>query len=160
MTDKKPDRPDRPISLRLPSALLDEISRRTQSAGNEGDREYLRSDVIRAALARYYETCRRHVATLGLAREELALVCDALNGVWLTADHDSGAAQLAVTWAGIADAIQLDGLAKKHKVSDADGLIARLQKLSYADTVALVDFVERFWADDEVANKTIHSEGG
>jgi Arc/MetJ-type ribon-helix-helix transcriptional regulator len=141
---------DRPISLRLPKSAYDEIARRVQPAGNDHDREYLRSDVIRAAIARYYECCRRHLAMLGLTREELALCCDALNGVWLTADADSGAAQLAVIWAGIADAIRLDGLAKKHGV-DSEKLLARLQAATYADLVALVDFVERFWANDSVA---------
>lgn len=145
---------DRPISLRFPKPLLDEVHRRVQPAGGEDDREYLRSDVIRAGLQRYYEVCRRHVAALGLSREELALCCDSLNGVWLTADTDSGASQLAVVWAGIADSIRLNGLAKKHGV-DGDKLIARLQSASYADLVALVDFVERFWADDPAAEAAV-----
>jgi len=142
---------DRPVSLRLPKTVLDEIARRVQPAGGDDDREYLRSDVIRAALQRYYETCRRHLKALGLSRRELALCCDALNGVWLTADTDSGAAQLAIVWAGIADAIKLEGLADKHGVTDPAALIAKLQQASYADLVALVDLVERFWADDPTA---------
>lgn len=92
--------------------------------------------------------CRRHIAALGLSREELALCCDALNGVWLDADTEHAAAHLAIVWAGIADAIQLGGLAHKHRVADPAALIAKLQASSYADLVALVDFVERFWADD------------
>lgn len=149
---------DRPISLRLPKSVLDELGRRVMPAGNDSDREYLRSDVIRAAIQRYYEVCRRHLATLGLSREELALCCDALNGVWLQAHTEHGAAQLSVVWAGIADAIQLEGLAAKHDVKEPSRLIAKLQAASYADLVALVDFVERFWADDPAAEAAVQRQ--
>lgn len=142
---------DRPVSLRLPKTVLAELGRRVRPAGGEDDREYNRSDAIRAALQRYYELCRRHFAALGLSRQELALCCDALNGVWLDADTDQAASHLAVLWAGVADAIQVSGLAKKHGVTDPSGLVTRLRNASYGDIVALVDFVERFWADDPEA---------
>lgn len=146
---------DRPISIRLPKAVLVELARRTSRSKSVSDREYGRADAIRAALQRYYEVCRRHLAALGLSRHELALCCDALNGVWLDADTDHAAAQLAVVWAGIADAIHLNGLAEKHGVDDPAALVERLRAASYGDLVALVDFAERFWADDEPAAKAV-----
>jgi hypothetical protein len=80
--------------------------------------------------------------------------------VWLDADTDNAAAHLAVLWAGIADAIQLEGLAKKHNVTDPSSLLTKLSNANYGDIVALVDFVERFWADDEEAKAVLRPPGG
>lgn len=154
---------DRPVSLRLPRDLLDLIDRRTTKTDTESDREYGRADAIRGALNRYYEVCRRHLAALDLSRGELAVCCDVLNGglLGISGVDDHAAARLSVVWAEIADAFALhSGYGDRHGVSDEQGraLVAKLQKASYADLCALVDFVERFWADDSDANRVIHPE--
>jgi hypothetical protein len=153
---------DRPVSLRLSHDLLGEIDRRTTKAGAESDREYGRADAIRGALNRYYEVCRRHLASLDLSRNELAVCCDVLNGGLLGFRGEGlGAASLTVVWAEIADAFALSrGRGEPHGVTDEQGklLVDKLQRASYADLVALADFVERFWADDAEANKVIHPD--
>ncbi|MBA2720762.1 MAG: hypothetical protein H0U52_16205 [Chloroflexi bacterium] len=152
---------DRPVSLRLPSDLLEQIDRRTRKPDDANDREYGRADAIRGALNRYYETCRRHLARLGLSRSELGLVCEVLNGGMLGWSDDRSAA-LTVVWAEIADAVQLHpGYGKQWDLSDdaVNDLARRLQAAPYADLVALVDFVERFWADDPEATKAIYPDG-
>jgi hypothetical protein len=153
---------DRPVSLRLPHALLEQIDRRTTKASeaSDGDREYGRADAIRGALNRYYESCRRHLAALDLSRGELAVCCDVLNGglLGIGGMDELGAARLSVVWAEIADAFALHkGYGERHGVTDEQGraFVAKLQRASYADLCALVDFVERFWADDPEANKTV-----
>lgn len=151
---------DRPISLRLPTQLLEQIDRRTTKAGGDSDREYGRADAVRGALNRYYEVCRRHLAALELTRGELAVCCDALNGGLLGMDSGDGnaSARLTVVWAEIADAFGLHkGYGERHGVTDEQGkaLVAKLQRASYGDLTALVDFVERFWADDPEANAAV-----
>lgn len=160
---------DRPVSLRLAHDLLAEIDRRDTArepdpespgrAGNPGTRSLL----IRGALHRYYEIVRRHDPSLPredgsprYTRGELALICDALNGVWM---HDWGESRFPVG-VGIAlevsDACTLNQAHVKWDVSDWQGLVARLHAASYADKIAIVDFVERFWADDPAACAVIH----
>lgn len=94
--------------------------------------------VVNAVADRYLQVIRRCRPTL--SRQEWLLVCDSLNST-ITWDN---AELLAATWAGIEDSIKLDGLADKWGV-DGPGLVARLQALSYPETVAMVDTVERFW---------------
>lgn len=161
---------DRPISLRLPTSVLADLDRRTtkphpaaRGEQSDPDREWTRGQALRAAVGRYYEVCRRHLAALDLSRSELAVCCDVLNGGMLDLDGDDhAAARLSIVWAEIADAFRLHkGYGDRHGVSDEQGakLIAKLQAASYADLVALVDFVERFWADDPAANKVIYPDG-
>lgn len=94
--------------------------------------------VVNAVADRYLEIVRRCLPQL--SRAEWLLCCDSLNGT-ITTDR---AELLAVMWAGIADSIHLDNLADKWHV-DGAALVARLRALSYPETVALVDTVERFW---------------
>jgi len=147
---------NRPISVRLPNSLATELERRTMDKDD-------RSSSLRAHLARYYETCRRHFVSLDLKRAELALCCDALNGTWLASDplvDENGASRIMTTWFEVADSIQLDKLHEKWGLTQeqADGLVARLQSATYAEICALVDFVERFWADDSDAKRVIYPE--
>ncbi|MBA3844233.1 MAG: hypothetical protein H0X39_16725 [Actinobacteria bacterium] len=154
---------DRPVSLRLSHDLLAEIDRRTRKADDDSDREYGRADAIRGAINRYYEVCRRHLAALDLSHGELAVCCDVLNGglLGLGTGDERDASRLSIVWAEIADTFRLHkGYGVHHGVSDDQGklLVDKLQRASYADMCALVDFVERFWADDEDANKLIYPD--
>lgn len=172
---------DRPIALRLPHDLRDEIARRVSdpSARAEGktaadrrgddarggtspDREYTQSQAIRAAMARYYEMCARHLKRLDLSRGELGVLCEALNGGLLAYDFDgAGAARLSVVWAELADTVNLHpGYGKRWGLDDeaVRALATRLSAAPYADLCAVVDFVERFWAGDEPAQKVIYPD--
>jgi hypothetical protein len=95
--------------------------------------------LINVVADRYREIIRRNLPDLTL--EEWSLVIDAMNGV-ITWDS---AAMLGYAWAGIEDAIALDGLAAKWDV-DGPVLIQKLHDLLYVESVALVDVVERFWS--------------
>lgn len=95
--------------------------------------------VVNTVADRYLELVERHRPALTVA--EWALVFDALNGT-ITWDSAEG---LAATGSRIAHAIDRDGLAEKWGV-DGPALLATLRGLSYAETVALVDVAERFWA--------------
>lgn len=156
---------DRPISLRFSTDLLELVDRRTTKAGAEVDREYNRADAIRGAINRYYEVCRRHLAALGLSPPELGVCCSVLNGglLGISGVGDHAAARLSVVWAEIADAFTLHpGYGAQWDVSDEQGaaLVAKLQRASYADLCALVDFVERFWANDPDAERVVSGSGG
>jgi hypothetical protein len=172
--EETPDMSD--LKLRLPDSLRAAVLRRVpkprpvegETAGDlakraerDPDRQYSASQAIRGSLARYYEVCRRHLARLDLSREELAVVCDVLNGGLLGWEDDHSAARISVVWSEVADAFALGkGYGERHGVSDEQGrqLVAKLQAASYADLVALVDFVERFWSDDEEANRAVGHE--
>lgn len=66
---------------------------------------------------------------------------DALNGVWLR-DTD----MLRMVWAEIADADKINGLGAKWEV-DAQALSQRIRDMTPAETVALVEAVEAWWAE-------------
>lgn len=102
--------------------------------GSTGDR----SAVVCRALDRYAEVVRR--STPALSPAEWKLVVDSLNGVL----HEP-ASLITAAAAGIADSIQLDGLAEKWEV-DGPAFVKRLRALAYPQLVALVDVAERYWA--------------
>lgn len=107
------------------------------TARERGRDEGGRSEVIRRALLRYDEVCRRDLPRLSVA--EWKLCVDALNGCWLV---DSPA-----SWAGheISDAVSLNQSDAKWGV-DWASLQPRLAALTYGQWVALVDTAERYWA--------------
>jgi hypothetical protein len=149
---------DRPISLRLPHELLAEIDRRHKSTdGREREaREHGRADAIRGALGRYYEMCGRHLRALGLSRAELGIICEIVNGGLL--GWGDRAAHVTAVWAEVADTIRIHpGYGRQWDLTDEQviALARRLAELPYADVVAIVDFVELFWSDDEAANKVV-----
>jgi hypothetical protein len=157
---QKPDRPRRPISLRVPADVLDEMARRYKVP--DGDRETGRSLAGRAALDRYYEMCRRQFPRLRLeySRGELGLLCAVHNGGMLAYDFGDdrrASTMLAVSmWHELADTIALHpGYGKQWDVSDeaAHALVAKLQAASFPDIITLVDFIEMFWADDPEAQQ-------
>jgi hypothetical protein len=134
------DRPDRPISLRLPGALLDEIGRRHKPAG-AGEREHRRSHAIRVALSRYYEICRRHAERLRLTAGELNIVVELLAAGRNDDDLDVGQllAEFVLSCPGIC---QVEGLTDEQALD----LARRLQIAPYADIVALLDLAEIYLA--------------
>ena len=167
MTDmpQKPDRPRRPLSFRVPADVLDEMARRYKAS--DGDRDTGRSLAGRAALDRYYEMCRRHFHRLRIeySRAELGLLCVVHNGGMLAYDFGDdrrASTMIAVAmWHKLADTIALHpGYGKQWDVSDeaAHTLVAKLQAASFADVIALADFIERFWADDPEAQLVIYPD--
>lgn len=92
-------------------------------------------------LDRYYAVISAELAALELSESEAMLIVDALNGTIA----EPAAAQRTMLWAGVADAIALDGLAEKWVV-DGDALTTKLRGLSLAGSLAVIDAAERYWA--------------
>jgi len=104
--------------------------------GGEGGR----SMAINRALDRYFEILRveQRRLTEWLSESEMGLILDVLNGSLFSepfsiqlVDHE------------IADALQ-EGYAEKWEI-DGPQLVQKLIALTYAQKVALVDAVERWW---------------
>lgn len=97
-----------------------------------------RSATIARMLGRYQEICRRRLPEL--SRDEWCLIADSLNGALSDPPQ-------SVAWSihGIEDSVRLDQIDAKWSV-DWPALRERLQALDYAQLVAVVDLVERFWA--------------
>ena len=95
--------------------------------------------VARRDLTRYYAILDDAIRRLELSEPEALLICDALNGIRL---DETG---WRFAWATISDACR-DGLADKWEV-DGDNLVERIRSLTRAETLALVDAVERFWRE-------------
>ena len=93
-----------------------------------------RGSIASRDLERYYETLSRSMPTY--TREEAMALCDACNGTlwepW----------SVMLLWANIADA---EGLGQKWRI-DQDELVGRLRGMRYAELMATVDGIERFWA--------------
>lgn len=106
---------------------------------------WTRSGLINTVAARYAEVCRRHCPTLTV--QEWCACFDALNGVWLQSQASEEAGLLTAVWAEVYDADRLDGLGDKWSI-DARALAERIRDMGYAEVVALVDAVERWWARD------------
>lgn len=120
-----------PISINPELSL--EIERR-----NAGEN---RSGAISKMLSRYLYVladARRRLRD-EFSEGEISLILDALNGI----GHFDVHAPSFVN-AEIADAISLDQLDAKWKV-DGPALVAKLNALSYADKLAIVDASERWW---------------
>jgi hypothetical protein len=110
-------------------SLNTELAQRTR----DGEEQ---ATAIPRDLGRYYEIMRRDLPVVSEA--EASLLVDALNG----ARHVEPST-IALLWAEIADACE-DGLAEKWGV-DGAAFVARLRELDYAQCVAVVDAVERYW---------------
>lgn len=93
-------------------------------------------DALASALVRYRAILDEAAPVLTVG--EWSLLCDALNGCVLTADHpDTDPAQ------SVADSAA-DGLGEKWVV-DAAALAARIERMPYAARCAIVETVARFW---------------
>lgn len=99
--------------------------------------DHTRSGRINAVCSRYQAIIADSVPTM--SRNEWLMICDALNGVWLSDERS-----VKAVWAEIADAEREAGLGRKWGV-DADALAARVRDSSTASKTAIVEVVERFW---------------
>lgn len=90
-------------------------------------------------LERYYALLAAELRTVTLSPNEAQLLVDANNGT-LWEPHT-----MRLLWAGVDDAILLDGLAAKWQVNGKE-LVATLRLLTPGQTVAVVDAVERTWS--------------
>jgi len=173
---------DKPLSFRVVHSLRDQLLRRVPREHGETDADRRTGDdysihqVARIAITRYVAICERHDPRRWLSRVELAIVCDVCNGTLPSIDLDHDELHVRAIWHEVADAIEIakrglpdpatgaPQLLARHcrdgeQVIDGAELVRKLQSASYADLVGLADFVERFWADDEGAHKTIYPEG-
>ncbi len=96
------------------------------------------SQQVRADLERYYYALDQALRSVDLSRQEALLLCDAPNGIL------SEPQTMQLLWAGVEDAIRLDGLATKWEV-DGPALVSKLKALDYWQALAVVDAVERAW---------------
>ena len=120
----------RRVSLRLPQALIERLG-----IGRDSD--------VREHLERYVAILDSALASVDLTEAEAWLICDACNGT-LFEPHT-----VSLLWATVDDAVRLNALDHKWGV-DGPALVAKLRGLSYCQSLALVDAVERFWrAPDE-----------
>ena len=92
-------------------------------------------------LRRYYRLLAEGRLTLQttLSIEKLSLILDACNG-W-TMDPEAP----RHLWIQVADGIRLKRLDTKWPMVDSAGLIRKLQGLTWLESLALADAVERFW---------------
>jgi hypothetical protein len=97
------------------------------------------SATVRRIVARYLDLVECELDQIELSEPEAALVCDALNGLWM-----GEAAAVRLLWAEVADAIAHDRLDAKWGV-DGEALVAKLRRLTPGQRLALLDSVERFW---------------
>ena len=131
----------RPITVRLDAAAFAELEARTGDERGEG-----LPTVAQVAIGRYLEVCRREVPR-DLSEGEWNLIRDSLNGVWLQ-EEMGGPSSIAVIQAQIDDSMTLNGAARKWKV-DGEVLLGKIAKWSYAQKVAVVDAVERWWREQD-----------
>jgi hypothetical protein len=140
MTVAKKPAEVRPITVRLQPSVFAELAERAGEERGEG-----LPSVAQMAIARYLEVVRREVPLL--SEQQWHVIRDALNGVWLE-EELGGPSSVAFVNSQIEDAIRLSRLDRKH---DCDGavLIAAMTSWTYANKLAVVDAVERWWRDSE-----------
>lgn len=119
------------ISYRPTPDLTQNIESRLQPARSP-------HDLARTAATRYYAVVDE--ARPDLAESEWMLLVDLLNGVW-TRDPLS----VRHLWANIEDAE--DFYFKKHSVNRSD-LLAKAKDWSFAESLSVVDYIERWWAQN------------
>jgi hypothetical protein len=113
------------------------------TAGDDGGGFRSRSSLISAIADRYAEICRRELPTLAL--NEWLMVFDALNGCWMLDPASLAANGIALE---VSDAATLNGTDRKWHVADGQALARRIDGLSFAGKVAILDAAERFWTLD------------
>ena len=141
--------PDYPLAqFRVPENIRDAMAARLdgRSLGQQAARD----------LERYYEALARELRTIELTEREASLICDALNGSLL--DVSSA----ALIWAEVSDGVRYNQLDQKWLAEDrgagagahfaAEQLIEKLRSLTYTQSLALADAVERFWSAGSIAN--------
>jgi hypothetical protein len=113
------------------------------------ERGHGRGEQIARDLRRYYRLLAegRFALRPRLSTERLSLILDACNG-WVM---DLEAPQHL--WIQVAEGIRLKGLDTKWAVADSLGLLKRLQELSWLESLALADAVQRFWRAKEAGKQ-------
>ena len=119
------------ISITLDASLVAALDERGKYRGER----------IGQDLRRYYRLLAEGRLTLctRFSTEKLSLILEACNG-W-TMDPEAP----RHLWIQVADRIRLKGLDIKWAVADVPGLLRRLQELTWLESLALADTVERFW---------------
>jgi hypothetical protein len=108
---------------------------------------------LRSALDRYFTVLRQELGAVCLTVPEASLVCDALNGtLWEPAES------VRFLWASVDDAIRSDGLDRKWE-TDGKVLVEKLRKLTFAQSLAVCDAVERWWNRVGQGIEETHEEG-
>lgn len=146
----QPRRGNPTVQFRAAPDLLDEIRARKQDpAAPDGDQ-------VRLMLARYLAVLAAELRATPFSAEEAALVCDALNGVWMH-DYSLGSPELVLRswWMEIEDHIRLNDAARKWGVADPAVLVAKCRAMSPGASAALLDAVARWWHRDAPEGESI-----
>lgn len=104
------------------------------------EERYALSGRINTIVGRYGEIVRRSMPELTLG--EWCAVCDANNGSMIDVE-EFAAISASLLWANVADS---PGIGEKWGV-DAKTLVKKLRGLSFAETIAVAEVVQRFWSD-------------
>lgn len=130
--------PANKISITIGDVLGEIDARGERGAAN-------RSGVINRDLERYYEILRYGLQSLRdrLTDSEMAAILDNLNGCWM-----AETVSVRLIYANVEDGLD-EGLAEKWQI-DGPELVRKLKNLSFAESCALVDAVERWW--NRIAN--------
>ncbi len=119
------------LSMNLDAALVAALE----------ERGPVRGEQIARDLRRYYRLLAegRFALRTRFSTERLSLILAACNG-WVM---DLEAPQHL--WIQVAEEIRLKSLDTKWAVADSEGLIKRLKELTWLESLALADAVQRFW---------------
>lgn len=100
------------------------------------------NDAARTHLERYYYLLSEELRSLRgrFALGELSLMADVING-WAVEPHT-----IPLLYAEVEDGILLDALAKKWTVTAPEALVQKLKNLTYGQSAALIDALERWWS--------------
>lgn len=126
------------------SVALDERTIAALDARASGHQD--RSAMIRTLIGWYEEIVRRERPALEEA--EWNAIRDALNGTALLLDAAGVGLMAAGLPVELADACRLNGLAAKWGI-DGEALVRRLDALTFAGRLAVIDDVLRFWCEVE-----------
>ena len=123
--------PKKRLSITLDASLVSALDERGPVRGEQIVRD----------LRRYYRLLAegRFALRTRFSAERLSLILDACNG-WVM---DLEAPQHL--WIQVAEEIRLKSLDAKWAVADSAGLIKRLKELTWLESLALADAVQRFW---------------
>ena len=131
LTPKKHS-PRQPISITIEPDVLAWVDERADN----------RSEQINGDLTRYYRLLAETRRTLRerFSGPEISLILDACNGWWILSPEDCRS-----IWHNVEDAIRLDRIDAKWEVGQPADLVERLRQLSWLESIALCDAIERFW---------------
>ena len=146
-----------PVSFRAAPDLLDAIRERAEPTGASD------GDMARSMLGQYLAVLALELRNSPFSAEEAALVCDALNGVWLRDITGSPELILRSWWIEVEDGIKLNRLDAKWGVADPAVLVAKCRAMSPGMSAAVIDAVGRWWhrdwPDGMSTQETLHAVG-